>query len=332
MKKILIAVWLCLAAVSCLAHTVVREGDCYKVSHEWKYKGRKWTTTMYIPISLYEYYQGRVHVSDDMVHFVLSDYDRNQIRDLVDSFREGGASVGFTEKDHLGNVISFVQSLKYVYDQDSKGAVDYVRFPVETLVDGIGDCEDMAILAAAILHEMGYDVLLVTLPDHLALAVDCRQDCDGTYYEYEGKKYFYLEVTNTGWEIGQIPHEYRSSRASLTPLVHKPKVRLTRSSYRYDSYLTTATVVPFKIHCELENVGPGTTEGLSLRVLFKRRERDVTAYVERTFALDEMVEGSSSSYELTIAVPRPFKGLIELRLEGLNFDTNQMLLKDVDLK
>lgn len=332
MKRTLLLIWICLTTIPCPAHVVVREGDSYKVSHEWNYKGRKWTSVMYIPVALYEYYQGRPHISDDMVHFALSDYDRIQIRDLVDSFRDGGASVGFSEKDHLGNVISFVQSLQYVIDQKSKGVEDYVRFPVETLVDGIGDCEDMAILAAAILHEMGYDVMLVNLPDHLALAVDCQQECDGTYYEYQGAKYYYLEVTNTGWEIGQIPHEFRSHKATLIPLVHQPKVRINRCSYQHGAYYSTAREVPFTIRCEMENLGPGTTESLSLHVLFKRRQSDVAALTEQSFALQEMDEGTSGAYEVNLTVPRPFRGIIEIRAEGLNLEANTMILKGIDLR
>ena len=314
----------------CLAHKVVEEGDVYVITHEWEHGHRQWNCSLGIPKELYRYYQGRAHQSDDMVQFVLSDYDRDCVRSLVKSFREGGDLADYTDADNLRNVISFVQSLRYVTDLESTGEEDYVRFPVETLVDGVGDCEDLAILAAAILHEMGYDVMLVLLPDHMALALDCGFECDGIYYEYEGRKYYYLEVTDFGWAIGQIPDAYRKSKATLSPLVYRPTVRLHRSSYRHDTYYSFNREVPFVVECELENAGPGSTEGLSVRVLFNiYGGRSV---VNKVFSLDEFPEGMRSTCKLTIDVPRPFFGTLEVRVEGHNFDTETIKFDDLELQ
>lgn len=318
-----------LLCVTCLAHSVEEVGNSYRITHEWDHDGLTWSCSLNIPVELYEYYQGRAHQSDDMVKFVLSDYDRGCIRSLVSSFREGGDKAGYSDRNNMGNVISFVQSLRYMSDRASKGELDYVRFPVETLVDGVGDCEDMAILAAAILHEMGYDVLLVNLPDHMALAVEC-DDCEGVYYQYGNRAYYYLEVTNVGWDIGQIPNEYRDSSAKLSPLVYRPTLHLKRSRYQHDTYYNTDSEVPFVIQCELENVGPGTTEGLSVRVLFNTY--DGVTIVDRVFNIDDMSEGGSASYELHVNIPRPQRGVLEVRAEGTNFDTDMLRFEDVDLK
>lgn len=321
---------LLLAVLPCAAHSVVQEGDNYKITHEWKHKDRSWNATLYVPVSLYWYYQGRAHLSDDMVQFVLSDYDRPYVQSLVESFRDGGIQAHYSDADNMGNVISFVQSLRYVTDTDSKGAQEYVRFPLETLVDGVGDCEDMAILAATILHEMGYDVMLVILPDHMALAVACNERHEGTYYEYENRRYYYLEVTNTGWDIGQIPKEFRSSQAKLVPLLYRPRLRLNHCSYRHDAYYSTALEVPYVLECDLENAGPGTTEGLSVCVCF--RTYGGVAVVNRVFWLDELPEGVSGTSTLTVNVPRPFRGTLEVRAEGVNFGTESMRFEDIDLQ
>ena len=330
MKLRITFVLLLLAVLPCAAHSVVREGDEYKITHEWKHKNRSWNATMYVPVALYQYYQTRAHQSDDMVQFVLSDYDRLCVQSLVASFREGGLKADYSDADNMGNVISFVQSLRYVTDSDSKGMQEYVRFPVETLVDGVGDCEDMAILAATILHEMGYDVLLVTLPDHLALAVACDENREGTYYDYKGRRYYYLEVTNTGWAIGQIPQEYRSSQAKLSPLLYRPRLRLNHCSYRHDAYYSTAREVPYILECELENAGPGTTEGLSIHVVFSTRGGVIV--VDRTFPLDELSEGVTGTYTITVEVSRPLRGFLEVRAEGVNFGTESLRFEDIDLQ
>ena len=330
MKTILSFALVLFMVLPCTAHSVVEKEGQYVVTHDWSYNNQKWTCSLNIPIGLYRYYHGRAHQSDDMVQFVLSDYDRECVRNLVKSFRKGGAEAGYTDTDNMGNVISFVQSLRYVTDKVSKGQKDYVRFPVETLVDGIGDCEDMAILAGTILHEMGYKVMLVLLPDHMALAVNCGDDLGGTYYNYGGLRYYYLEVTNTGWEIGQIPTEYKNSRATLVPLVYRPRLRLVRCSYSHDAYYSSDREVPYEVRCELENAGPGPTKDLSVRVRFKRNNGALV--VDKVFPLDELSEGVSSAYELRVPVPRPFMGVLEIRAEGANFGTESMEFKDIDLE
>ena len=318
MKLRIVLALLLLAVLPGMAHTVVEEDGQYVISHEWKFQGRPWSCNMSVPVSLYQYFQGRAHQSDDMVQYVLSDYDRNYIQGLANSF-----------DGNMLNVISFVQSLRYVSDQESKGEDDYVRFPLETLVDGEGDCEDLSILAASLLDAMDYGVLLVQLPDHLALAVACDGDVDGTFYEYEGSRYFYLEVTNPGWDLGRIPQEFRRCTATVAPLVHRPRLRMRHVSYHHEAYYSTDVEVPYFISCDLDNRGPGATEDLSVRVVFKRCRGDVV--VERVFRLRDLTEGRSGVYELTVSVPRPFYGILEIRAEGTNFSTESMEFVDIGL-
>lgn len=308
----------------------MKDGDLYHVSHEWQHKNRQWSCSLNIPVELYRYYQGRAHQSDDMVQFVLSDFDRSCVRSLVASFREGGDQAGYSDHDNMRNVISFVQSLRYATDKESKHTQEYARFPVETLVDGKGDCEDLAILAATILHEMGYKVLLVILPEHMALAVNCGDLTEGTYYSYEGSKYYFLEVTNQGWNIGQIPNDFKDCPAKLVPLVYQPRLRLNRCSYQHDAYYSSAREVPFTIRCELENSGPGKTDGLSIHILF--RKHNGTVWVDQTFSLEELIEGESGAYDLNIPVPRPFYGNLEIRSEGLNFNTESSQFENIELE
>lgn len=81
-------------------------------------------------------------------------------------------------------------------------------------MDG-GDCEDKAILLAALLRSLGYRTALLVFkgdPGHMAVGVDCP-DCWGSYYLKDGVKYFYLETTGPGWYVGEVPEEYRGERA-----------------------------------------------------------------------------------------------------------------------
>jgi hypothetical protein len=145
--------------------------------------------------------------------YAISSQDKPYLDALLKKLKESGANKGYTDADNVMNVIALVQSLPYFKD----AAIDYPRYPIETLVDNGGDCEDTAILTAAMLREMGYGVVLINPPGHMAVGVKCSS-CSGTSYTYEGAKYYYLETTVTNYKIGQIPDEYRDQKANIIPM------------------------------------------------------------------------------------------------------------------
>ncbi len=331
MNRIVLLALMCLLGPVAIAHSVVLEDGTYKIRHTWTHDRQQWSCSLNVPASLYDYYGERTHYGDDYVHYVLSEYDRDCIRSLMQIFRSEDGEQDHSNVETVYNVVSFVQSLDYVQDKDSKGQNDYVRFPVETLVDGVGDCEDMSILAASILYEMGYGVLLISLPDHLAIGVNCTGVSEGSFYEYGGSKYYYLEMTSAGWEIGQMPKEYQTATAKLIPLINKPLLHLARSKYSHDAYMLNDDHVNFDLECELSNLGPGRTEGLLLRVEFKQDDSYGAVFAKRTFYLDELDEGRYDIIKESMSIPRPFHGVIVFRVEGDNFDTELMVLEGVDL-
>ena len=112
-------------------------------------------------------------------------------------------------------VLRFVQEgVPYAYDIDTKGMSEYWKYPLETLYDGKGDCEDTSILYAAIMKDMGYDVALLWYEDHVAVGV-ALTDCSGTYYDKNGHKFYYCETTSTGWSAGQIPQKYNTAKVFI---------------------------------------------------------------------------------------------------------------------
>jgi hypothetical protein len=136
---------------------------------------------------------------------------------MIAKLRESGKNKGYSESENIMNVIAFVQAFPYFKDDVSTVYDEYPRYPIETLVDNGGDCEDTAILTAAFLREMGYDVVLVNPPKHMAIGVKCSS-CTGSYYTYNGAKYYYLETTGSGYKIGQMPKEYENTKVKVIPL------------------------------------------------------------------------------------------------------------------
>lgn len=120
------------------------------------------------------------------------------------------------KREQVAFVIDYVQNLPYVPDDVSKGYDDYTKFVTETIAEGSGDCEDTAILMAALLQSepFGYDSVLILLPGHMATGV-YGTDLSGTYYTYQGRDYYYLETTGEGWGVGDIPEIYQNQQARI---------------------------------------------------------------------------------------------------------------------
>jgi hypothetical protein len=187
--------------------------DPYKRTYEWTYAGRSRTYTIEIPKSLYGYYRNQTH-DRNYAKYAISDEDRKVLDSIVMDFETNLDS----KNEAAYNIVAFVQSLPYVKDQASTGFDDYARYPIETLVDNKGDCEDTAILTAALLKEMRYDVVLIRLPEHVAVGITCSGCSKFPSYEYKGKNYYYIETTGENWEIGQMPPEYYDVTPTILPM------------------------------------------------------------------------------------------------------------------
>ena len=108
-------------------------------------------------------------------------------------------------------ILGFAQSFEYVSDSDfyeankyflfvddelEDGVVEeYWKYPLETLYDRAGDCEDTSILLAALFKAAGYDAALVLLPGHAIAAVVLPSDTVGYYYSVNSKNYYFCETT-----------------------------------------------------------------------------------------------------------------------------------------
>ncbi len=178
---------------------------------------------MTISKDAYDFYKSRPHNrQSNYAMYAMSDYDRTYLRSLVDKLEEASERDGFSEYDSVKMVIAFVQSLPYTSDSVTTGYDEYPRYPIETLVDDGGDCEDTSILTAALLNEMGYGVILISPPDHMAVGIKGGDNIYGTYWTYEGSKYYYVETTGEGYDIGQLPPEYAHSTAQIYPMQQLP--------------------------------------------------------------------------------------------------------------
>ena len=188
---------------------------------KWSYKGSKWTLTSEIPKSLYDAYnqvslQQRTGQGVAGYDFLITTQDY-KMRSIADSLREAASEEGYGSYDEVSFILAFVQCLPYTSDSVTTGHDNYPRFPIETLVDGGGDCEDTSILFVTIMRILDYGAILIAPPNHLAVGV-LGSNIRGTYYKYNGEKYYYCETTGNDWKIGDVPDAHQNVKAYLYPI------------------------------------------------------------------------------------------------------------------
>lgn len=303
---------LALIGFTASAHTVVERDGYYEVEHEWQYKGKDCSIILNISTNLYDYYRNdREHlayyyqfedgeVPPNYFSFMLSEYDRPVMHAIAEEL----SRFGTTEEDRIDLALSFVQSLPYAYDNDSKDADEYVRYPIETLVDGQGDCEDKVALLVALLYEMDADFVLLVLPEHMAVGVHLDEVDVGRYLWFHDKKYYFMETTMPNWQIGQVPEHYMTTEMEVVPVDDTPT--LLMKGVHFDSQ---PTLVYEKANCslklDLHNLGPGKVTDVRLHVRIIEKGGRNRLLTDVSFVLDEMLEGEHRTDLL------PFKSLIK---------------------
>ncbi|WMW22993.1 S-layer protein domain-containing protein [Methanolobus mangrovi] len=232
--------------------------DTISRTYRWEYENTEFTVEYEYNIEAYDTYSERSRYRD-YTHFVNDPYDDLLISQITTQMGELADDAGYSRNEIPYIAMAFVQSLPYVSDSASSGYDEYTRFPFETLYHGGGDCEDSSILLASILYDMGYGVALIELPGHMAVGVKGDDNLEGSYYDYSGTRYYYLETTNSGWNVGVIPDEYINADATVLPITRGyPELRIgfsgTAKSNGYVSYVN--------LEIEVENVGSLVAEDL----------------------------------------------------------------------
>ena len=310
-------------SVSLSAHTVVEYDGFFEVDHSWKYNGKDCSITLNISAELYDYFRNdREHLAyvykfnegempPNYYSFMLSEHDRPVMQSIAQEF----SRYAFTEKDRIELALTFVQSLRYAFDADSKGKDEYVRYPIETLVDGCGDCEDKVALLVALLYEMDIDFVLLVLPEHMALGVHCDEIEGSRYLLYQGKKYYYMETTMPNWEIGQIPEDYLKAEMEVVPVDDTPSVLIKGVSFE-----SQATLTYQKASCtmkvDLHNLGPGKVTDVQLHVRVVEVGKHNRLLAEEYYSLRNLQEGEQRTETLSLRSLIKENSVLEVELTG----------------
>lgn len=173
--------------------------------------GAIWTHTIELFDSEYQYYNQLPRYSPTDAEYWTNYIYENEglLNNIAGSLLKCMDKYDKTKDEMLLETVRYVQAIPYKYDIDSTGYEDYPRYPYETLYDNCGDCEDVSFLLAGLLRSMGYGVCTLYLPGHAAVGV--RTDSNNANFYLNGLGYYYIECTNEGWAVGEVPEDYSES-------------------------------------------------------------------------------------------------------------------------
>lgn len=287
---------------------ITQSPESISVNYSWTYNGNKWSWEGKIPLFLYEYYQKVPRPpTENYSVYVTHPLDDPYIDLLVEKIEKAAQQQHYNEYQTIEFAASFVQSLPYTLDSVTAPFDEYPRYPIETLVDNGGDCEDTSILLASIIDKMGYGVVLIMLPDHTAVGVKGSENMYGAYYNYEGSRYYYIETTGEGWGIGELPDEYKNASASIRPLIPTP-ILTHEGSIKSVGYIAEAEIIVY-------NQGTAPAHNVSVLVGFD--------------AGGEMLWNSQKSEPFTIGVDQQATIKLNLRIP-LNKHTRMIVQIGID--
>ena len=188
----------------------------YLLSYNWEFNTIEYQISYNFNPVRYSYYTNQDHSIkeyEDYIHFVTK--DEEAVIEIGKHLREIATEKEFDNLTEVNFIMSFVQALKYSEDNLTAGVGEYPRYPIETLVEQTGDCEDTSALLISILESVGYETVMILIPEawedygHAAVGVNVT-GAEGIYYilnegKYNQIGYYYAETTAPGWKLGEVP-------------------------------------------------------------------------------------------------------------------------------
>ncbi|MBQ9518349.1 MAG: hypothetical protein IJR59_00440, partial [Firmicutes bacterium] len=106
------------------------------------------TDTYSIDKSAYRYYSTlpRYYGAYNYINYMDEKNNRKYLKKFAEALENMGSENGYTDTELIYEVIHFVQAIPYVNDIDSRGEEEYPKYPIETLYEFNGDCEDVSVL------------------------------------------------------------------------------------------------------------------------------------------------------------------------------------------
>ena len=172
-----------------------------------------------VPSSLYEYYHNKTpNPTKD------SDYAKlvtpQAFTSMAKNIKTFIGNKTRSDEQFANAVLTIVHQIKY--------GDNGLKYPIETLVEELGKCDTLSVLAASIMKAGGLDVVLLYFKGvyHINIGVFLPYQPYGTWwwqqpasYEFEGKKYYIAECTPAmDWKVGDVPPLLQGQIPAIIPI------------------------------------------------------------------------------------------------------------------
>lgn len=170
------------------------------ISHQFPFEKTKFTLTLPINVSVYE--GAKQADKSTMIHgnvseaIWLADTYRAMVNDpaqeemysdLLNDVKKTRLSQGLSDDEYLELIAVYIQSLRYETREQNPA-----KFPIETVVDRAGDCDDKSLLLAGLLSREGYPVAVLLFGPEAHMAIGVGSDD----YLYKNTGYAFVETTS----------------------------------------------------------------------------------------------------------------------------------------
>ena len=125
------------------------------------------------------------------------------IESVLVQLREIRDERNLSNDEYIELIVKYVQSIPYCYVHGTTDPVRPVgcpRTPIQTLVDGTGDCDETGMLMAVLLHREGFPVSLLLFEEEWHVAVGLRIEGEG----FRETGYAFIEPTIFAY-ISDVP-------------------------------------------------------------------------------------------------------------------------------
>ena len=136
----------------------------------------------------------------------IFNYSSIQMKPVLEGFNRIFNGENFDDRDKIYFVITFVQNIKY---ERPGGELDLFP-PLGTIAYHFGDCDSKALLLYVILEKMGVDCAMLWSYNYKHAMLGIKLNGRGNSLTANGKKYYFLETTYPGWDVGEIPPEFNN--------------------------------------------------------------------------------------------------------------------------
>ncbi|MBN2535228.1 MAG: hypothetical protein JXB88_20270 [Spirochaetales bacterium] len=204
------------------------DDDYYMASHSWYYLKKYYKSDFQVGKNDYQksvnerdtFQPQRGHAEDNGEYITLWDIDFNefysdlygylhqqnsgrlkQVKEVLQAYRDQN-SLGYAE--FAGFVITCIQYTTYKLPEKLWG----IYTPLEVIASKTGDCDSRSVLLYSILKDFGYETAIFYSDYYQHAMLGIAYVGTGDYLSSGGVKYYFVETTATGWEIGDLPPDW----------------------------------------------------------------------------------------------------------------------------